>query len=590
MSLDLRDTSVVGAPGAVTPLQSAHEPSKTSTVEVVSEQGVDALKDITFGSIAGVVGKFIEYPFDTVKVRLQSQPDHLPLRYAGPLDCFQQSLRQDGVLGIYRGISAPLFGAAVETSSLFFSYRLAQHILQSTILPADEPLTLPALVACGGASGAFTSLLLTPIELIKCKMQVPLETQSQRITAPSAWMIMKSVYRHQGPAGFWHGQLGTLIRETGGSAAWFGSYEGVSLLFRNLRASSKTKSAMEPTSTNSTTTSVSPINDGPLPIYQQMLAGAAAGMSYNFIFYPADTIKSRMQTEDVSKMTGGRKSFWAVSQALWQQHGLKGLYRGCGITVGRAAPSSALIFTVYEALRTRAHSHDALEKIILNPKYHDVLTLVKGVRNGIVYGTKIRFPHALVMIFLFRSGTLRQKVYLILKATRQHARNLGMFALVYKGTMLLLRSARPSHKEGHYDTFVAGLLGGYTVFGRSHSSVSQQIVIYIFARVCLAYAKLAVLPRANGSLMVRGADPYGEIMGGGKEGGGGWGLIPDERTRELVMQKAWPVFASLSWAFVMYVFRWHPETVQPSLRSSMHYIYVQSDDWDSLRNFLWHNK
>jgi len=38
----------------------------------------------------------------------------------------------------------------------------------------------------------------------------------------------------------------------------------------------------------------------------------------------------------------------------------------------------------------------ALEKIILDPKYHDILTLVKGVRNGIVYGTKVRFPHALV--------------------------------------------------------------------------------------------------------------------------------------------------------------------------------------------------
>ena len=47
----------------------------------------------------------------------------------------------------------------------------------------------------------------------------------------------------------------------------------------------------------------------------------------------------------------------------------------------------------------------ALERIVLNPKYHDVLTLVKGVRNGIVYGTKIRFPHALVMMFLFRSGS-----------------------------------------------------------------------------------------------------------------------------------------------------------------------------------------
>jgi hypothetical protein len=36
------------------------------------------------------------------------------------------------------------------------------------------------------------------------------------------------------------------------------------------------------------------------------------------------------------------------------------------------------------------------ERIILDPKYHDVLAVVKAARNGAVYGTKVRFPHALV--------------------------------------------------------------------------------------------------------------------------------------------------------------------------------------------------
>ena len=47
----------------------------------------------------------------------------------------------------------------------------------------------------------------------------------------------------------------------------------------------------------------------------------------------------------------------------------------------------------------------ALERIVLDPKYHTPLTLVKAVRNGAVYGAKVRFPHALVMTLLFRSGT-----------------------------------------------------------------------------------------------------------------------------------------------------------------------------------------
>lgn len=48
---------------------------------------------------------------------------------------------------------------------------------------------------------------------------------------------------------------------------------------------------------------------------------------------------------------------------------------------------------------------DKLTRIVLDPKYHDFLTIVKGFRNGVVYGTRIRFPHALVMAFLFKSGS-----------------------------------------------------------------------------------------------------------------------------------------------------------------------------------------
>jgi len=39
-----------------------------------------------------------------------------------------------------------------------------------------------------------------------------------------------------------------------------------------------------------------------------------------------------------------------------------------------------------------------MESIVLNPKYHDMLTVVKAARNGAVYGAKVRFPHALVFV------------------------------------------------------------------------------------------------------------------------------------------------------------------------------------------------
>ncbi|RCI15532.1 hypothetical protein L249_3517 [Ophiocordyceps polyrhachis-furcata BCC 54312] len=207
---------------------------------------------------------------------------------------------------------------------------------------------------------------------------------------------------------------------------------------------------------------------------------------------------------------------------------------------------------------------DALERIVLDARYHDVLSILKTARNGAVYGTKVRFPHALVMIFLFRSGTLRQKLALVLRATAKHASNLARFATIYKLTTLALKHFGPTPgKEGPYDAFFGGLLGGYVVFGQRSrrtgrvSSVNQQIVVYIFARVSLALARLAVKP------------------------GHGLPGVSSEPLHSRIHHYAWPAFASLSWALVMFLYRLHPEDLQPSLRSSMRYIYSDCDQKDN---------
>jgi ornithine carrier protein len=293
--------------------------------------------------IAGIAGKYIEYPFDTVKVRLQSQPDHLPLRYRGPIDCFRQGLRSDGLLGLYRGISAPLVGAALETSSLFFWERVGREAAFSAgLYNREKPLPLSALFLTGAFSGACTSLVLTPVELVKCKIQVPTTASSDGMVrkAPTPISVIREVFRHQGVKGFWNGQMGTLIRETGGSAAWFGSKETITLLFRKWNARS------------SPTLKTQDLGLPSLPLWQQAVAGASAGMSYNFLFYPADTIKSRMQTSVVSPGSISL-SFSQEGAMLWKQYGIKGLYRGCGMTVARSAPSSAFIFIIFDALKGR---------------------------------------------------------------------------------------------------------------------------------------------------------------------------------------------------------------------------------------------
>lgn len=169
------------------------------------------------------------------------------------------------------------------------------------------------------------------------------------------------------------------------------------------------------------------------------------------------------------------------------------------------------------------------------------------------------------MVFMFRSGSFRQKIGLVLKATRQHATNLARFATIYKTSMLVLSLINPKNpgKEGPYDTFFSGAIGGYYVFGRHPNSIKQQIVIYVFARVVLALAALSIESPGMTS-----TTPTPTLFT--------QRFSPE--TKAKIQENAWPVFASLSWAFVMYVFRWQPESIQNSLKSSMKYMYVNSEE------------
>lgn len=115
----------------------------------------------------------------------------------------------------------------------------------------------------------------------------------------------------------------------------------------------------------------------------------------------------------------------------------------------------------------------SFEQLALNPAYHDAFTVLKAARNGAVYGAKIRFPHALVMTFLFGRGSPQEKLQFVYKATKQHSTNLMKFASLYKFACILMRRSNGG-KERSGDSFIAGCLAGYYIFGQ-RNAVNEQV-------------------------------------------------------------------------------------------------------------------
>ncbi|CAB3406383.1 unnamed protein product [Caenorhabditis bovis] len=179
---------------------------------------------------------------------------------------------------------------------------------------------------------------------------------------------------------------------------------------------------------------------------------------------------------------------------------------------------------------------------------HFLLAALKGLRNGLVYGVRIRAPHALVMVFLFGEGTLAQKLQTIFRLTRMHATNLAKFVFSYKlleGTLGKIEGVR---REWH--SFAAAFLVGYLVFGENNA-VNMQINLYLLSRVVVGLVKLA----AN---------------------------------REVIPQPkfaVFPWFAAAVWGVVLWLFEYHPTVLQGSLQKNVAALIVEpqfllvEEDW-----------
>ncbi|TFK52171.1 S-adenosylmethionine transporter [Heliocybe sulcata] len=69
--------------------------------------------------------------------------------------------------------------------------------------------------------------------------------------------------------------------------------------------------------------------------YESLVAGGMAGTSVDLLFYPIDTVKTRLQS----------------SQGFLRAGGFKGIYKGVGSVVVGSAPGAAVFFCIYDTLK-----------------------------------------------------------------------------------------------------------------------------------------------------------------------------------------------------------------------------------------------
>ncbi|KAJ1656577.1 hypothetical protein IWQ61_003871 [Dispira simplex] len=304
----------------------------------------DPVRDLMAGTVGGWAQVVVGHPFDTVKVRLQTQSD--PARFRNGIHCTQLTLKEEGARGLYKGVTSPLAGIGICNAVVFSANGYFRRLLQSS--NPDRPLTLSQLSLAGSMAGGVMAFFNCPIELLKVKLQVQYGNGSGATSTERPYRGVFDcgvrTFRAQGFSGLYRGIGITILRDVPSFAFYFGTYEGIKKLFLRSR-SMDVATPMMPAEPST----ISPVVPNPTELtntgFELFLAGGLAGIAAWIPCFPQDVVKSRMQSSNKFRTTS------ECVKALVQEvrlGSLRTLFKGFGPTLARAFPANAATFVAYE--------------------------------------------------------------------------------------------------------------------------------------------------------------------------------------------------------------------------------------------------
>ncbi|XP_057458074.1 mitochondrial carnitine/acylcarnitine carrier-like protein [Lotus japonicus] len=292
----------------------------------------DVAKDLAAGTVGGASQLIVGHPFDTIKVKLQSQPTLLPgqpPKFSGAFDAVKQTIAAEGPRGLFKGMGAPLATVATFNAVLFTVRGQMETTVRSH---PGAPLTVSQQFICGAGAGVAVSFLRCPTELIKCRLQAQSALGGSgaadgAVKYGGSMDVARQVLRSEGGTkGLFKGLVPTMAREIPGNAIMFGVYEAINQWIAG-------------------GTDTSGLGRGSL-----IVAGGLAGASFWLLVYPTDVVKSVIQVDDYKnpKFYGSLDAFRKIQAT----QGFKGLYKGFGPAMARSIPANAIVFLAYEMTRS----------------------------------------------------------------------------------------------------------------------------------------------------------------------------------------------------------------------------------------------
>lgn len=186
---------------------------------------------------AGIVTGTATNPIWLVKTRMQLDKSNAEKigsvshrQYRNSIDCVMQTVRKEGIRGLYRGLSASYLGVSESTLHWVMYEQIKLRIKKrqlrnpglkdkKTIL--DEGIDLGLKTGAAGGAKFLAAILTYPHEVVRTRLrQAPL--QDGRLKYTGLMQCFGTMWKEEGMASFYGGLTPHLLRTVPSSAIMFG--------------------------------------------------------------------------------------------------------------------------------------------------------------------------------------------------------------------------------------------------------------------------------------------------------------------------------------------------------------------------------
>ncbi|KAK1570366.1 hypothetical protein Q3G72_000809 [Acer saccharum] len=186
------------------------------------------------GGLAGITAASATYPLDLVRTRLAAQTN--VMYYRGIGHALQTICKDEGVLGLYKGLGATLLGVGPSIAISFSVYETLRSYWQ---LQRPHDSTVLVSLACGSLSGIASSTetqATFPLDLVRRRKQLEGVGGRARVYTTGLFGIFKHIVRNEGFRGLYRGILPEYYKVVPGVGICFMTYETLKMLLADMNS------------------------------------------------------------------------------------------------------------------------------------------------------------------------------------------------------------------------------------------------------------------------------------------------------------------------------------------------------------------